>query len=65
METFRTTAKVLTETLKSDYQSIQGLLKLMESKGMAKQVGKEPTKTGKGKPSIIWELPNTLTLTLN
>jgi Mn-dependent DtxR family transcriptional regulator len=53
----RVTVKSLAAKLQVEYPTASALIKLMESKGQAKEVGKRPNLTGKGKPSVIYEIP--------
>lgn len=62
---FQTTVGDLAESLGIDYAAAAAIVKIATAKGLAKEVGKRPTATGKGKPATIYELPHTITLTLS
>jgi hypothetical protein len=62
----RVTAIQLAQRLGVDYVVAASLLKLMVSKGEAKEVGKVKTSlSGKGKPSTVYEIPGEFKLTLS
>lgn len=62
----KVTAIQLAERLGVDYVVASSLLKLMVSRGAAKEVGKIKTSlTGKGKPSTVYEIPSEFTLSLS
>jgi len=62
----RVTAIQLAQRLGVDYVVAASLLKLMVSKGVAKEVGKVKTSlSGKGKPSTVYEIPGEFTLSLS
>ncbi len=42
---------------KDGYTTINGFLKFLESRGLAKNVGSRKSTSGKGKPATIWEIP--------
>jgi hypothetical protein len=50
--------------LKIDYAIASALVKLMEMAGVARSVGKRPPLSGKGKPSVIYEIPATFSIDL-
>lgn len=62
----KVTAIQLAQRLGVDYVVAASLLKLMVSKGVAKEAGKIKTSlTGKGKPSTLYEIPSEFTLSLS
>ncbi len=62
----KVTAIQLAERLGVDYVVASSLLKLMVSRGEAKEVGKIKTSlTGKGKPSTVYEIPGEFKLSLS
>lgn len=62
----KVTAIQLAERLGVDYVVASSLLKLMVSRGVAREVGKIKTSlTGKGKPSTVYEIPGEFTLSLS
>lgn len=58
------TVNGLAARLNVEYPVASALVKLMESQGVAKKVGKQPTKTGKGKPADIYLLPEKFELVI-
>lgn len=60
----RTSVTELAERLKVDYAHAQGLVKLLEKRGLATLFEKRPNKAGKGKPTNIYELPDKIELDL-
>lgn len=62
METIQLTINQLATKLGIDYQAAQGFFKLLLAKGLTKEVGKIPSPAGRGKPSIIWEVPVSITI---
>lgn len=60
------TVKELSEALKVEYPTAMALVKLMVATGNGKEVGKRAASgpKGKGKPSVIYELNHTFTMTL-
>ena len=62
----RVTVIQLAERLDVDYVVAASLLKLMVSRGVAKEAGKIKTSaTGKGKPSTLYEIPGEFKLSLS
>lgn len=61
----RVTAKQLAEKLKVDYVAASSLIKVMLSRGAAKEVDSIKSPSGKGKPSRVYELPPQWTLDLS
>lgn len=62
----RVTANQLASQLKVEYVVAASLLKLAVSTGQGKEVGKVKTSlSGKGKPSTVYEIPETLTISLS
>lgn len=62
----KVTAIQLAQRLGVDYVVAASLLKLLVSKGLAREAGKIKTSlTGKGKPSTLYEIPGEFTLSLN
>lgn len=62
----KVTAIQLAQRLGVDYVVAASLLKLLVSKGLAREAGKIKTSlTGKGKPSTLYEIPGKFTLSLN
>lgn len=59
------TANQLAKQMGVEYVVAASLLKLAVSTGQGKEVGKVKTSlTGKGKPSTVYEIPETLTISL-
>lgn len=59
------TANQLAKQLGVEYVVAASLLKLVVSTGQGKEVGKVKTSlSGKGKPSTVYEIPDTLTISL-
>lgn len=56
--------KELAERLGVEYAAAAGLVAILEAKGLASVVEKRPNPTGKGKPTDIFEIPETVTLEL-
>ena len=56
------TVNDLAKRLGVDYPVASALLKLMVNEGAASEVGKRPNSTGKGKPSTIFEIPESFTI---
>ena len=54
--------KELAAQLKVDYAVAQGVIKFLESQGQATVVEKRKSASGKGKPSNIYEIPETVTI---
>jgi predicted transcriptional regulator len=51
------TIKQLAEKTGQDYLVVTGVVKFLVSKGLAKEVDKVKAEGGKGKPSIVYEIP--------
>lgn len=60
----RVTVSSLATQLGVDYGVANSLLKYMQLKGVAKEVDKVKT-SGKGKPSTVYEIPETFTIDLS
>lgn len=58
------TVKQLAEAIGVEYLMASSLVKLMVSKGVAKAVDKLPSEKGKGKPSVIYEIPDSFEISL-
>lgn len=58
------TVNEVAQKLGVEYITATAIVKLMVTQGAAKEVGKRPTATGKGKPSTMYEVPDTFTITL-
>lgn len=56
------TATELAELLGTDYLTANTLAKFMVSRGAAKEVEKRKSGSGKGKPSTVYELPESFTV---
>jgi len=56
------TARAFAEKMNLDYGTANSLLKFLVLQKQAKEVGKQATLTGKGKPSTIFEMPEQVTL---
>lgn len=65
MKTIRVTAKELAEKMDVDYVTASSLIKLMLSRGAAKEVDTVKSASGKGKPSRVYEIPAEYTIDLN
>lgn len=57
-----TTVNELATALKVEYPTAAGLIKLMLVQGAAKETGKRPTATGKGKPSTVYTIDSSFTI---
>lgn len=55
------TTQEIANVLGVDYLIATGLIRYLRQKGIAKEVGKVPSK-GKGKPSTVFSMPATVTL---
>lgn len=53
---FKTTIKELSERLEVSYASALGLVKFLEEKELAKDIGRQKEEGQKGKGSTIWEI---------
>lgn len=62
MNTIKVTATQFAELHKVEYATAAGVLKFLQSKGI---VSSSPLKTGKGKPSVLYDVPCQVTLDLN
>lgn len=60
----RVTAKQLGERLGVEYAVAANLVKLIVGSGQGKEVGKVDMNGAKGKPAVIFELPDVFTLSL-
>lgn len=58
------TVKQLQERLGVDYPVAANLAKLAVATGQGKEAGKVDMQGAKGKPAVIYELPETLTISL-
>jgi len=58
------TTNQLAERLGVEYPAAQGLIRLLSSRGVVTEAGKQPTKTGKGKAATIYSFPRTFTVNL-
>ena len=47
-----------------EYSAAAGLVRFLSAQNLAKEVGKRPSKSGKGKASIIYNMPAEFTVTL-
>jgi predicted transcriptional regulator len=56
----QTTINQLAKKMNCDRQLVYGLIKFLEHRGLAKEVGKEKASGGRGKPSIVYEVPDTV-----
>lgn len=54
----------LQENLGVEYATANAVIQLLVSQGLGSKVGQRKTSTGKGKPSTVYELPTTFTLSL-
>ena len=61
----RYTAKQFARKLNTDYLSATHLLKMAVKTGQAHEVAKLKSLTGKGKPSIVYEVSDVLTFNIN
>lgn len=57
--------KQLAEKMDIDYPVAAALIKLIVKAGKGKELRKVPAAGGKGKPTTIYELPETVTITLD
>ena len=48
-----------------DYPTASGFIKFLEKRGLVKNVGLRANPGGKGKPSEIYEISNTITITFS
>lgn len=62
MNTIKVTATQFAELHKVDYAVASGVLRFLQSKGIATS---SPLKVGKGKPSMLYDVPCQVTLDLN
>jgi hypothetical protein len=60
---FTGTTQEIAVVLGTDYNTAHGVLKLLKAKGIATEVDTRPAKGGKGKPSSVYSIPQTVTLT--
>lgn len=60
----KTSVKELAEKHGVEYADARGMVKWLEKVGHAKIVEKRPAASGKGKPTDIYELPDSVTLNL-
>lgn len=58
------TAKELSDRLGVDYVVVSSVLRFLVQKGYAAEVGSQKSPSGKGKPSIVYEVPESVTLNL-
>lgn len=58
------TISELADQLGVEYATAAAVVKLMESKGKAKFDSKRPASGGKGKPSSVYQLEKTFTISL-
>jgi len=59
------TVKALAESHGVDYAAAQGFVKFLQTKNLATEAGMEKAPSGKGKGSVLWDLPDEVQLTLN
>lgn len=59
-----TTAQ-LASKLDVEYATAAAIIKLIVKQGKGKELRKIPQPSGKGKPSTMYELPDTFTIVLN
>jgi hypothetical protein len=50
------------ELIGTEYAVASGVLRYLKEKGIATDGGQRPAKGGKGKPSILFKVPKTVTL---
>jgi hypothetical protein len=60
----KTSVKELAESAGVDYAVAGGLVKFLESRGIAKLVEQRKREDGRGKPTNIYEVPETVTVEL-
>lgn len=60
--TIRVSKRQLADKYKLDYIAAQGLVQFLVATGKAKVVAKQKSASGKGKPTEIFEIPETVTL---
>lgn len=59
------TIKLVAKKLNIEYAIAQGIVKFMEIKQLAKEIGVEKTPGAKGKGSKLYEIPNQITINFN
>lgn len=57
------TTKKFAELNDMDYPSAKGVIDHMLKLGLVHIIGKEKSSSGKGKPSVLYEIPETATMT--
>ena len=60
----QTTTNKFAEKHGVDYAVAAGAIKFLIAKGVAKQTGTEPNPAGRGKGSSVFEIPETVTISL-
>ena len=64
MKTFRGSTTEIANLIKCSYGEANALIAVLVAKGIAKEVGKRPNPTGRGKGSTLFEIPNEVNLML-
>lgn len=58
------TAAELGAMFGSEYAAGNGIIEILKSQGIAKGAGSRKTASGRGKPSSVWSIPKSFTLTI-
>jgi hypothetical protein len=58
------TSKELAEITGIDPIVTNGFISFLSKRGIIKEAGRKYSVGGRGKPSIVWEIPETLTISL-
>ena len=61
----KTTINELATKHGTDYVKTSGLVNFLVAKGIATKVGSQPNPTGKGKGASVYEMPETVELSLS
>ncbi len=63
-ERVEVTAAELGAMFGSNYAAGNGVIEVLKEKGLAKGAGSRKNATGRGKPSALWSIPKSFTITV-